>query len=161
MALALIGLLLMAVWRSWRAALLGMVPNVAPVAAVFALMAGTGLPLDMATALIAGVVVGVAVDDTIHLYDGFLQRRQRGLSAGHAFGRTFRQAGRAVLATTLVLVAQFLVLAFSEFRPVAAFGLLASAGVAVALVLDLLVLPPLLVGWEALAVGRRSAEEPA
>ena len=160
-ALALIGLLLMAVWGSPRAALVGMVPNVAPVAAVFGLLGMTGIPLDMATALIAGVVVGVAVDDTIHLYDGFLRRRARGLSVGHAFGRSFRQAGRALIATTLVLAGQFLVLSFSGFQPVAAFGLLAAAGVAAALVFDLVVLPPLAVARERASPAPRPVEEPA
>jgi hypothetical protein len=69
-----------------------------------------------------------------------------------------RQRGRAVIATTLVLVAQFLLLAASGFQPTSIFGWLTAFGLLVALVFDLLVLPAILAAaGERLPVRRRSA----
>jgi len=143
-AALLIALLLALLWRSAGAALLCMVPNLAPVAALFSIMGLFGIWLDMATAMIASVTVGIAVDDTIHLYHGYRQRRGRGASPVWALARTYRGAGRAITATTLVLCAQFLLLTGSDFMPTAEFGLLTSVGLLTALLFDLLLLPAIL-----------------
>ena len=132
-------------WRSLRAALLAMVPNLSPVLLIFVLMGLFGIWLDMATALIASVAVGIAVDDTIHTYEGIRRRRRAGRGLVLALLRTYRQAGQAVTATTVILVAQFLVLGLSDFRPIAHFGLLSGGGIAAAWLFDLLLLPALLV----------------
>ncbi|MEF8982401.1 efflux RND transporter permease subunit [Thiohalorhabdus sp.] len=146
-------LLLMAwAWKSLRGALLGMVPNLAPVALIFVLMGLLGVWLNMATALIASVAVGIAVDDTIHTYHGFHKRRRAGRGLALSLARTYQQAGQAVTATTLILAAQFLILAFSDFQPIAHFGLLSAAGIAAAWLFDLLLLPALLVAGARLQI---------
>lgn len=141
----LLALLMLLMWRSIPLAVFSMVPNLAPVAMIFALMGLLGIWLDMATAMIASVAIGIAVDDTIHLLHGYLQRRRSGSSVAWALARTFRRTGRAVTATTIVLVGQFILLALSDFQPTAAFGLLTAFGLIAALIFDLLVLPALLV----------------
>jgi len=144
-ALILIFLLMIWMWRSVPAALLCMLPNIAPVWFIFTAMGALGIRLDMATAMIASVAVGVAVDDTIHIYDGLRRRSRAGMALTVALLRTYRQAGRAVAATTLILCAQFLLLTMSEFVPTMQFGLLTAIGLAAALVFDLLLLPAVLV----------------
>jgi len=144
-AIGVIFLMLALAWRSWRLGLLGMLPNLSPVVVIFALMGMTGIRLDMATALIASVAVGIAVDDTVHMVHGYRQRRRAGRGVALALLRTYRQAGRAVTATTLILGVQFMLLTLSDFRPVAHFGLLSAAGVVTAWLFDLLLLPALLV----------------
>ena len=134
-------------WRSTRAAALCMVPNLAPVALIFALMGLLGIWLDMATAMIASIALGIAVDDTIHLYHGYSRRRLAGASHVSALGRTLHHNGRAVTATTTILCAQFLILGLSEFRPTQAFGVLSAAGLLAALLFDLMFLPAMLVLW--------------
>ncbi|MBK1691600.1 MMPL family transporter [Ectothiorhodospira mobilis] len=141
-------LLLALMWILWRSPALAaasMIPNLAPVALIFVVMGTFGIWLDMATAMIAAVAVGIAVDDTIHILHGYRSRRQTGASPAWAIARTFRHAGRAVVATTLVLVAQFLLLGLSAFQPTAAFGLLTALGLVAALLFDLLVLPAMLI----------------
>lgn len=140
----LLGLMLL-MWRSVPLAAISMVPNLAPVVLIFAMMGLLGIWLDMATAMIASVAVGIAVDDTIHVMHGYLQRLRAGAPVAWAIARTFRQTGRAVTATTLVLCAQFGLLALSDFQPTNAFGLLTAFGLLVALAFDLLVLPAVLV----------------
>jgi hypothetical protein len=146
--LVVVSLVLVMMWILWRSltvTVVSMVPNLAPVVLIFALMGLLGIWLDMATAMIASVAVGIALDDTIHVLHGYLEHRRAGSSNTWAIARTFRQRGRAVVATTVVLSAQFLLMALSAFRPTAAFGLLTAFGLVVALVFDLLVLPALLV----------------
>jgi uncharacterized protein len=144
-ALGLIFLLMLVQWRSFGAAALCMVPNASPILFIFASMGVFGIWLDFATAMIASVAVGVAVDDTVHVYHGYRSRRRAGASPCSALVRTYRQAGRAVTATTLILVVQFSVLAASQFQPTVAFGLLTALGLTVALGFDLLLLPALLI----------------
>jgi predicted RND superfamily exporter protein len=56
------------------------VPNLAPLFFIFLVMGATEIALDVATVLIAGVILGITVDDTIHLYHGYQHRIQRGVS---------------------------------------------------------------------------------
>ncbi len=144
-ALGLIFMLMILVWRSLRAAALCMIPNVAPIVLMFIAMGLFGIWLDMATAMIASVAVGVAVDDTIHIYHNYRRRRDAGASRVWALARTYRHAGRAVTATTLILCTQFMLLGASQFLPTVYFGLLTALGLVAALVFDLLLLPAILV----------------
>lgn len=144
-ALALIFGLLFAVWRSIPGALLCMVPNVAPILVMFSVMGAMGIWLDVATVMIASVTVGIAVDDTIHLYHSYRSRMAAGAGTVWALGRAYRSAGRAVIVTSLILSVQFVILTFSQFRPTMEFGFLTTLGLVSALVFDLLLLPAVVV----------------
>ena len=137
--------LLITVWRSVPASMLTIIPNIAPVLVMFATMGALGIWLDMATAMIASVVVGIAVDDTIHLYYIYRTRRRAGAGPVMALGRAYHDAGRAVVITTVILCAQFLILTISQFRPTVEFGFLTALGLAAALLFDLLLLPAMLI----------------
>ena len=144
-ALVLIFVLMMIQWRSFKDSVICMMPNLSPVLLIFILMGAFSIWLDVATAMIASVAVGIAIDDTIHVYHGFIHRVRRGISPTIALARTYRQAGRAIVTTSIILCAQFLVLATSNFIPVQNFGLLTSIGLLAALLFDLLLLPAILV----------------
>ncbi|MCB1803070.1 MAG: MMPL family transporter, partial [Gammaproteobacteria bacterium] len=143
-ALVLVFLLMLLLFRSVAAAALCMIPNMSPILLVFIIMGAAGIWLDMATAMIASVAVGIAVDDTIHVFHGFRHRLDRGIDATVALARTYREAGRAVVVTTIILSAQFLILVFSDFVPTRNFGMLTTVGLVAALVFDLMLLPALL-----------------
>jgi hypothetical protein len=149
-ALAIIGALLALTWRSLPAAGLALIPSFSPVLLIFMVMGALGIWLDMATVLIASVAIGIAVDDTIHFYQGYRDRRRRGRGVTLALVRSYRQAGKAVTATTLTLGVMFLVLTLSDFLPIAAFGLLSAAGMAAAWLFDLLLVPALIMAGQAL-----------
>ncbi|HEC15171.1 MAG TPA: RND transporter [Sedimenticola sp.] len=144
-ALGLIFLLMLILWRSAGAALLCMIPNMSPILLIFIIMGVTGIWLDIATVLIAGIALGIAVDDTIHVYHGFIHRMKGGAAPVVALSRTFGQAGRAVMTTTIILCAQFIILLVSQFVPTTHYGLLTSVGLWAALLFDLLLLPALFV----------------
>jgi predicted RND superfamily exporter protein len=136
--------LLVLLWRSLRDAAIAMVPNAAPIALTFILMGTLGIWLDMATTLIASVATGIAVDDTIYLYQGYRDRRRAGAGAVFALARTLRRTGPDCVATALVLSAQFALFGLSQFIPTQQFGLLTGVGLATAVLFDLLLLPAVL-----------------
>ncbi len=144
-------------WRSLGAAALCMLPNLAPLYFIFVLMGAAGIYLDLATVMIAGVVLGITVDDTIHLYHGYQHRIKRGISPVLAIARSFESSGRAVMAISLVLVAQFALMATSNFVPTANFGLMTAVGLLAGQVAELLLLPALLVLKDARSKGKASA----
>ena len=138
-------LLLMALlFRSFRGALICLIPNLAPLFFIFVVMGTTGIALDVATVLIAGVILGITVDDTIHLYHGYRHRIRHGVSPVFAIVRSVESSGRAVVAISVVLVAQFSLLGLSDFRPTAHFGMLCAAGLFAGQVFELLLMPALL-----------------
>ena len=138
-------LLLMALlFWSFRGALICLIPNLAPLFFIFVVMGATGIALDVATVLIAGIILGITVDDTIHLYHGYLHRIRKGVSPVFAIVRSIESSGRAVVAISIVLIAQFSLLALSDFRPTAHFGMLCAIGLLAGQVFELLLMPALL-----------------
>jgi len=138
----LIGLL----FKSLRMAALSVLPNVLPLFVTLGVMGLAGIRLDVATVTITAIVIGIAVDDTIHYLYRF--RTELARCAGdhaEAVRRTSATAGRAIWATTLILCLGFSVLAGASVKSVSYFGLLTALALAVAVVGDLLVLPALLV----------------
>ena len=137
-------LLLALLFRSFRGALICLVPNLAPLFFIFVMMGVSGIALDVATVLIAGVILGITVDDTIHLYHGYLHRIRRGVSPVFAIIRSVEASGRAVVAISIVLIAQFSLLGMSDFRPTAHFGMLCAVGLFAGQLFELLLMPALL-----------------
>ena len=139
-ALLLVFGLLALVLRDLRLALVAMPANLFPVLVVFGTMGWLGIPLDVATATVAAIVLGIAVDDTIHL----LVHVRMGLAEHgprEALLRSARGAGRSVVVTSLVLALGFSVLLFASVQTVFAFGLLTALAALGALVGDLVLLP--------------------
>ena len=141
-------------WRSLRAAVVGMVPNVAPLYFVFVLMGAAGIHIDLATVMIAGVVLGITVDDTIHIFHGYRERLHAGASPVFAIARSFDAAGPAVLSISVLLISQFCLLGFSDFIPTSNFGWMTALGLFSGQLFELLLLPALL-----LLKDRRAVEE--
>lgn len=137
---AMVGLLL----RSLPLTLAAVPTNLFPVALVFGIMGWTGIPLDIATATIGAIVLGIAVDDTIHFLFRYRAERQAGLSREEAVGRTYRETGRAVVFASMVLAIGFAVLATSSSQSIAYFGVVASLSIVGAMLADLFLLPVLL-----------------
>lgn len=137
-------LLMTLLFRSFRGALICLVPNLAPLFFVFVMMGVTGIALDVATVLIASIILGITVDDTIHLYHGYQHRLRHGVSPVFAIIRSVESSGRAVIAISVVLIAQFMLLGLSDYRPTAHFGMLCAVGLLAGQVFELLLMPALL-----------------
>lgn len=134
---AMVGILL----RSLRLTLAAVPANVFPVALVFGVMGWTGIPLDIATATIGAIVLGIAVDDTIHFLFRYRTEREAGASVEEAVGRTYRETGRSVVFASMVLAIGFAVLATSSSQSIAYFGIVSSLSIVGAMLADLFLLP--------------------
>ncbi len=136
--------LLVVAFRSLKLALLSLVPNVLPIVLTLGTMGWMDVPLDVATVTVAGVAMGLVVDDTIHFLERFARSRGTGVSALDRIDAVFRTAGRPILFTSLATAAGFAAFAFSDFQPVFFFGSLIALTAVYALIADLVVLPALL-----------------
>ncbi|MGD9604010.1 MAG: RND family transporter [Gammaproteobacteria bacterium] len=148
-ALVLVSGVLLLLLRSVRLGLLSLVPNLVPLALGFGLWGLCVGEVGLSLSIVASMALGIIVDDTVHFLVKYQRgRRERGLSAEDAVRHAFRANGRAMLVTTGVLVAGFLVLALSRFELNAGMGLLTAAVLAFALLADWLFLSPLLLYLE-------------
>tara|TARA_R100001143_G_scaffold31742_1_gene30793 strand:+ start:741 stop:3062 length:2322 start_codon:yes stop_codon:yes gene_type:complete len=138
-----ITLMFMLIFRSVKIALVAIVPNIISTAAIFGVMGWAGLPLDLMTITIAAIVMGIAVDDTIHYIHRYLEERKSN-DVEVAIDNTHRSVGMAVLYTSVLIAAGFSMLAFSDFVPSVIFGLLTALAMIMALLADLCLLPVLL-----------------
>ena len=93
--------------------------------------------------MVAAVVLGIAVDDAIHLLDNFRRRHRRGTSPEIAIEQAALHVGRALVTTSLALTLGFTTLALSPWQSVASFGSVAAIAILAALVSTLVVLPAL------------------
>ncbi len=148
-ALAIIFTLMLVWLRSPRLALLSLVPNVFPVLVMMGVMGALGIHLDIATATVAAIVIGVSIDDTVHFMLHWRDAERRGDGWEQAVEHTHLHAGVPAVVTTLLLVVGYPVLMLAEVKTVVAFGLLTSVAAGAALYGDLVILPLLLKIWPA------------
>jgi len=131
--------------RSWRAGLASLLPNLLPPAAVFGAAGLLGVALDVSAVAVGAIAVGLAIDDTIHMLYSIADETRAGRPLPRALLRTQKSVGRAVVLSTLALVAGLACLQASAFLPTARFGAFASAACLIALAGDLIVLPASLI----------------
>ncbi len=143
-AIGIITPLMMLLLGSLRRGLVSMIPNLLPIVSVLAVMGWLGLPLDMTTMLVGAMVIGIAVDDTIHFMHKFHRYFEETGDLEGAVRETLRTTGSALLFTSLVLTAGFSVFGLSEMTNIRIFGLLSAFAAVVAFLADLLVAPALL-----------------
>ncbi|MFZ5805787.1 MAG: MMPL family transporter [Verrucomicrobiota bacterium] len=137
-------LLMSFMFVSFKAGAVALVPNVIPIVIVYGLMGMFHIPLNIGTAMIAAIAIGIAVDDTIHFmltYQGNVKQLN---DAEKALQKTLNDETLPVVISSLALAGGFYVLAFSSFVPVAQFGILSGTCMLTAVVTDLLVTPILL-----------------
>ena len=133
----MLGLLL----RSLPLALFAMIPNLGPVIVGLAIMAAAGIPLDPGTLMVGPLALGLVVDDTVHFLVRYRRLRAAGRSAEEATAEAITGTGRALVLTTVLLAASFLVLLGAGTAMAMHFGVIAALVAVLALVADLVVLP--------------------
>jgi predicted RND superfamily exporter protein len=133
-ALVLILLAIAVATRSRERTLLAIPANLIPVGITLGLMGWLGIPLDVATATIATVIIGLIVDDTVHV---LRPAAQADTSTVAAIEESVKRAGSSLLMTSVVLCGGFLIMGFAGIRSIAWFGLLTSFAMASAILTDL------------------------
>jgi len=148
-ALILISMILIIALRSVKYGLISLIPNLAPTAMAFGLWGLLVGEVGLGLSVVAGLTIGIVVDDTIHYLSKYLRaRREKGLSSPDAVRYAFRSVGVALWVTTFVLVSGFLILSQSHFLVNSNMGLMTAITITIALIADFLLLPPLLMKLE-------------
>ncbi len=141
MAVVIVIILIGIAFRSYKAALLSLAPNILPIAAAGALLYVSGNGLEYASVIGLTVAFGLAVDDSIHFMNRFYLERSDNENWELAVYRTVEKIGPVLMLTTIVLVLGLAVTILSDLPPLRLFGLLSMTTLAAALAADLIVFP--------------------
>ncbi len=146
------------IFGSLKIAAIAIVPNIVAAGLVLGLMGWIGIPLDIMTITIAAIVIGIAVDDTIHYTHRFIEEFARDGDYWATVQRCHISIGRAMYYTSITITLGFIILALSNFIPTIYFGVLTGFSMMVALLADLTLLPLLLVMFKPLGPGDKARE---
>lgn len=145
-AVLIISILMALLCKNWRMLIISIVPNIIPLLLAGALLGYLGIELEAGVSIVFAVIFGIAVDDSIHFLSKYKLAKVKGLAREEAIRVTFRETGKAIILTSLILFFGFLVMLFSIHPPSVVIGLLISLTLISALLSDLLVIP-LLIRW--------------
>ncbi len=148
LALLLVSILMLIIFKKPKLLWVFILPNLLPVMLVVGIMGWLEISIDIGVAIAGAIIIGVAVDDTIHFLVKYFDARERGLNLADSFDKVLRYAGRAIAFTTVILSISFAVFAFSTFTPNQNFGIVTASALVIAFVVDLLLLPALLSLYE-------------
>jgi len=144
LALVGISIVLMLVLKSFKYGLISLVPNIIPAAMAYGLWGMTYGYVDISLSIVACSTLGIVVDDTVHFLHKYIRARRSGLNATDSVREAFQRVGLALLTTSVVLASGFMILAISHMNTSATIGLLMGTTLIIALLVDFLLLPPLL-----------------
>ena len=153
-ALVIIAILMTLVFGSIKTGLIGMIPNISPALAVGGIMGFAGIPLDMITVTIMPMLLGLAVDDTIHFINHSQLEFGRTGSYRETTRRVFFTVGTALFLTSLVLILSFSAYLFSVAKVYINLGILVASGILAALLADYFMTPVLLNRFRPFGPGR-------
>lgn len=143
-ALGVIGILMIVVFGSIKTGLIAMIPNISPALVVGGIMGFAGIPLDIMTVTIMPMLLGLAVDDTIHFINHSQLEYSRTKSYPETTRRVFVTVGTALFLTSMVLILNFSAYLASAAKAYVNMGILVPAGILAALAADYFVTPVLL-----------------
>jgi len=144
-ALILISLVLIIALKSVKYGLISLIPNLFPAGVAFGIWGLVVGEVGLALSIVTAMTLGIVVDDTIHFMSKYIRaRKEKGLDSQEAVRYAFKNVGVALWVTSAVLISGFMILAQSNFELNSGMGLMTSIIIGVALILDFLLLPPLL-----------------
>lgn len=144
-AILLIATLMSAMFRSWRMALVSLVPNLIPLIMTAALMGYFGIPIKPSTVLVFSVAFGISVDDTIHYLAKYRQELgETNWSIRAAVVLALKETGVSMIYTSIILLCGFGIFCLSQFGGTAALGMLVALTLLIAMFSNLILLPSLL-----------------
>jgi hydrophobe/amphiphile efflux-3 (HAE3) family protein len=142
-AVLAVSILLMILFRSITAGLISAIPLALSMAILFGLMGLLGIELNMATALLSSIMIGVGIDYTIHFLWRYREERRNGLVPQEAARKTLTTTGRGIVFNAFSVIIGFIVLLASSFVPVRFFGFLVVVSILACLLGALILIPAL------------------
>lgn len=158
LAVVIISALMILTLGSIQAGLLAIIPNLIPATLTFGLMGLLAIPLDGDTLMIAPLIIGIAVDDTIHFITHYRMALAKFNDMKLALINTIKEVGQAVTFTSLILGCGFFMLSFSDYLGIAKVGMFGSLAIFVALLCDLLFFPALIM-WFKPRFGQKNVKD--
>lgn len=143
-AFFLVFLLVFIEFGSIRLAALSMIPTTLPMIFTMGFMGFVGIPLRMSTVVIFSISMGIAIDNVIHYVARYKEELHSGLGYHSAMYKTIISSGRAIVSTTFLVIAGFLILVTSNFVATIDLGLLGSITLFIGLISALFFLPVLI-----------------
>ncbi|MGW8317058.1 MAG: efflux RND transporter permease subunit [Bacteroidales bacterium] len=144
-AMAVIFLLIYVIFKSFRAGLISTIPLSVAIVVLFGMMGIFGISLDIATALLSSIMIGVGIDYTIHFLWRFKVERAKGLNHMDAAQETLCTAGRGIFYNAFSVIVGFLALGISNFSPMRYFSALIVISISTCLISALLVVPSIVI----------------
>lgn len=147
LALGVVSLLMMFLFRNIKMLVISLIPNMLPLLFAAAVIGYAGIELDAGISIIFAIIFGIAVDDTIHFLGKYKLAKTQTGDTDKAIAITFRETGKAIIFTSIILFFGFLVMLFSNQVTNVRIGLLISITLVTAVVCDLLIIPVLIRKW--------------
>lgn len=144
LALLLISVVLCLAFRSIKFGAFSVLPNLLPIGVSFGIWGVLVGEVGLGLSVVAGLTLGIVVDDTIHFLSKYRYARLASHTPEEAVRYAFSSVGKALLVTSIVLVCGFLIFTLSDFKLNSSMGLLTALTIALALIIDFCLVPPLL-----------------
>lgn len=148
MATAVVAILLMFLFRSFSAGIISAIPLALSIVILFGLMGVFDIELNIATAMLSSIMIGVGIDYTIHFLWRYREERQAGLDSIAAVKKTLTTTGRGIIFNAFSVIIGFISLLFSSFLPVRFFGFLVIVSIFACLIGALVLVPALVLVWK-------------
>lgn len=143
LAFVLVSIFMVILIGQIRLGLLSLIPNLTPIVIVLGVMGLLDMPLDISSMLLGGILIGIAVDDTIHFVHNYHRYQRQSLSISLAIEKTLLTTGRAMLVTSIVLTVGFFIYTAAELKNIVKFGAICGVGVILAFLADVIMMPAL------------------
>lgn len=153
-----IAVLMFVAYRSIKVGLISLAPNLIPTIACLGLLGWLDIPLEVATAMIFSIALGVTVDDTIHCISHFQLEFEESGDAEASLKQTLAKVGSSMVESTVVISAGFLVLVFASLRMNIWFGVISACVMVIAMLCDLTITPLCATGF---SMFRRKSQDKA
>jgi predicted RND superfamily exporter protein len=147
-AVGLVAIAISLIFTSLRLIIISLVPNIIPMLFTAGLMGFLGIPLKPSTMIVFSVVLGIAIDDTIHFLTHYRVLLDKDSDHIHAVVTALKETGLSMIYTSIVLFAGFGIFAASEFQGTVALGLLSASTLLVAMFTNLTILPAMLISFD-------------
>ncbi|MDF1879881.1 MMPL family transporter [Sulfurimonas sp. MAG313] len=144
LAILAVSFMMLVIFRRIRMIPFFIIPNVLPIVLVIGIMGWFGMTIDIGVAISGAIIIGVAVDDTIHFLIKYQEARRKGYNFEDSLSYVMQYAGSAIIFTTIILSSAFMIFSFSQFLPNVNFGIVTAVALVIAVLVDLLMLPALL-----------------
>jgi len=148
LAISVVSLLMFFIFKSIRMVPLFIIPNVLPIVLVVGVMGWLGMAIDIGVAISGAIIIGVAVDDTIHFLVKYKEARKKGYNFEASLTYVMQYAGSAIVFTTIILSIAFTIFSFSQFIPNVNFGIVTAIALVIAVAVDLIMLPAILYRYD-------------